>query len=73
LSTELAAALTDPDLAVPVDPGVAQLAVPALVAVTSTDMPVAPAADTTTPLADTSTTVTTTTPDSVPAPPALLP
>ena len=71
-TSELAAALTDPDLAVPVDPGVAPITDPALAAV---------AAAGTTPVVDTTAAVTTTTtaPDpvtttvTVPAPSALLP
>jgi serine protease AprX len=78
--TEVAAALTDPDLAVPVDPGVAPLADPALATVTPTDTTVTAGTTgtLTTTTATTATdpnaataTVTTTAP--VPAPPALLP
>jgi serine protease AprX len=72
---ELAAAVTDPDLAVAVDPGVAPLIVPSLSDVTSAAA--VPVADTTAATADTTTTNTntdtTSTTDSVPAPPALLP
>jgi serine protease AprX len=67
-ASELAAAVTDPDLAVPVDLGVAPLIVPALVDVASTDTAAGSVVDTTT-----GTTDTTSTTDSVPAPPALLP
>jgi hypothetical protein len=65
--------VTDPDLAVAVDPGVAPLIVPSLSDVTSAAA--VPVADTTAATADTTTTNTntTSTTDSVPAPPALLP
>jgi serine protease AprX len=70
--SELQAALTDPDLAVPVDPGVTALAPVVTVTTPSVSTP-----DTSTSTTDVSATTTsltnTTATDPVPAPPALLP